>query len=540
MDIALILEIIVSSLGGVGLFFTGIHIMSENLRRLTDHRLRGLIAAATGSARGTAALGFMSGAVMQSMNAVIGVLISLVRARAIDARRAHAVINYANLGSSVLVFLVAFKLKLAILLLLGVVGILINADRERPPESRDLIQALLGAGLLFLGLILIKEAGSLIGAQEWFRALWSGSANSLLLAFSVGAAAAFLIHSASNVAIVVIALATGGAIDLEHSIGVIYGAALGAAWSTRALGATYRGAARQLILYQMIFKILGLVPLLLLAVVEFISGTPLLLSALESLPLPIATQIAIVYFVYQVACDLTMHPLHHRVAQLIEKWAPQTAAEELGQLRYLYQGAERDPGTAILLVEQEQQRIVELLPDYLNGARSEAAPMTHDRASLHDGSRQLTEACGRFLSGLLAAASGQGGSARALVLQNRNQLLLELQDSLNELADKAERMLGANAAEAAVLMDGLIESVHALLLTLNDATRSGDPDDLAILQTLTGDRAELMHSIRSRLLASTTMETAGREALLSATSLVERLVWLMRRYALLLESSSAP
>ncbi len=115
-----------------------------------------------------------------------------------------------------------------------------------------------------------------------------------------------------------------------------------------------------------------------------------------------------------------------------------------------------------------------------------------------------------------------------------NQLLAGLQDSLNELAVEAGRIVGNREGEPGVLVDGLVESLHVLLLTLQDAVRSGGPDDLAVLQALTGDRSELMHSIRSRLLAATTMDGATREALLSAISLFERLVWLLRRYALLL------
>lgn len=529
-----LLEMAAYLLAGLGLFFTGIRLLSDNLRRLADHRLHTLITSVTASGRGAAALGFAGGAIMQSMNAMVFVLISLVKAGVMDVRRAHPVINFANLGSSVLVVLAAFKPKLFILVLVGVAGILFYSDRERPASTQDLIRALLGVGLLFLGLTFIKDLGALVGTQPWLQALFSGSAQSFLLAFVAGLGVAFLVHSASSVTIVTMALASSGAINLEHSMVVVYGAALGAAFSTRMLGAGHRGLARQLILYQFTLKALGLTLMLPLAMLEFGVGVPLLAAGMEQLPGGIALHIAFVYLVYQLACDVVMHPLHHRVAHLIESRAPQTAAEELGQLRYVYPGAEKDPGTALVLVEQEQLRMVELLPSYLDGVRAEVEAPAHDRASLHQGCAQVTLACGRFLEGLLAASPGGESLERALVLQNRNQLLAGLQDSLSELAVAAGRMVDQGEGEPAVLMDGLVESLHVLLLTLHDALRSGDADDLAVLQALTGDRSELMHSIRSRLLAANTMDGTTREALLSAISLFERLVWLMRRYALLL------
>lgn len=521
-------------LAGLGLFFTGIRLLSDNLRRLADHRLHTLITSVTASGRGAAALGFAGGAIMQSMNAMVFVLISLVKAGVLDVRRAHPVINFANLGSSVLVVLAAFKPKLFILALVGVAGILFYSDRERPASTQDLIRALLGVGLLFLGLTFIKDLGGLVGNQPWLQALFSGSAQSFVLAFLAGLGVAFLVHSASSVTIVTMALASSGVTDLEHSMVVVYGAALGAAFSTRMLGAGHRGYARQLILYQFTLKALGLVLVLPLAILEFGFGVPLLAAGISQIPGGLALHVALVYLAYQVACDLVMHPLHHGVTHLIESRAPQTAAEELGQLRYLYPGAEQDAGTALVLVEQEQLRMVELLPNYLDDVRTEVVTPARDRTSLHQGCAQVTLACSRFLEGLLAASPGGESLERALVLQNRNQLLAGLQDSLSEFAAEAGRISGRGEGEPGILMDGLVESLHVLLLTLHDAVRSGDPDDLAVLQALTGDRSELMHSIRSRLLAAATMEAATREALLSAISLFERLVWLMRRYALLL------
>lgn len=524
-------------LAGLGLFFTGIRLLSDNLRRLADHRLHTRITSATSSGRGAAALGFAGGAIMQSMNAMVFVLISLVKAGVLDVRRAHPVINFANLGSSVLVVLAAFKPKLLILALVGVTGILFYSDRERPASTQDLIRALLGVGLLFLGLTFIKDLGALVGSQPWLKALFSGSAQSFVLAFVAGLGVAFLVHSASSVTIVTMALASSGVINLEHSMVVVYGAALGAAFSTWMLGAGHRGLARQLILYQFTLKALGLTLMLPLALLEFGFGVPLLAAAIERLPGGIALHVALIYLAYQVACDLVMHPLHHRVARQLELRAPQTAAEELGQLLYVYPGAEQDPGTALVLVEQEQLRMVELLPNYLDGVRAEVEQPTHDRASLHQGCTQITLACERFLEGLMAASPGGESLERALVLQNRNQLLAGLQESLNELAVDAGRIMVEGDSEPGILMDGLVESLHVLLLTLQDAVRSGDPDDLAVLQVLTGDRSELMHSIRSRLLSSATMDQGVRETLLSATSLFERLVWLLRRFALLMKPS---
>ncbi|MGA1496438.1 MAG: Na/Pi symporter [Steroidobacteraceae bacterium] len=529
-------------LAGLGLFFAGIRLLSDNLRRLADHRLHTLITSVTASGRGAATFGFVGGAVMQSMNAMVFVLISLVKAGIMDVRRAHPVINFANLGSSVLVVLAAFKPKLLILVLVGVAGLLFYSDRERPASTQDLIRAVLGISLLFLGLTFIKDLGDMAGALPWVQTLFSGTARSVGLAFVAGVGVAFLVHSASSVTIVTMALASSGVVDVQHAMFIVFGAALGAALSTRMLGAGHRGYAQQLILYQFTLKTLGLVLMLPLALLEFVGGIPLLAAGVEALPTSIALNIALIYLAYQLACDLVMHPLHHRVADFIESRAPQTVEEELGKLRYLYPGAEKYPGTALALVEQEQLRVIELLPSYLDGVRAETVMEgpAHERVSLHRGCSQVVLSCGRFLEGMLSASPGEEVLERTLVLQNRNQLLAGLQDSLNELVLEAGNITtkGAEAGEAGVLLDGMLESLHVLLLTLHDAARGSNEDDLVVLQALTGDRSELMHSIRSRLLAGSAMDSTVRESLLSAISLFERLVWILRRYALLLNKPS--
>jgi len=219
------------------------------------------------------------------------------------------------------------------------------------------------------------------------------------------------------------------------------------------------------------------------------------------------------------------------VVARIERQAPQTSAEELGQMRYLYPGAEQDPATAQVLVDREQQRMIELMPAYLDEIRHEVVVKSYELESLHLGCEHVVEICRRFLEGVLATAQGEETMAQSLVLHHRNELLVGLQESLHQLVLAAKR---AGGGEAGQLIDTLVESTHVLLLTLDDAARHRRHEDLALLRNLTEDRSEMMDSIRRRLLSETGLEPARREALLEATTLFERLVWLLRRYALLL------
>jgi phosphate:Na+ symporter len=87
------------------------------------------------------------------------------------------------------------------------------------------------------------------------------------------------------------------------------------------------------------------------------------------------------------------------------------------------------------------------------------------------------------------------------------------------------------------LESNITEALHFLLLALHDAALSPDPDDLELLHALSGDRAEVIEKLRHQLLRQSDDRGAQiKETLYAASSLFERLVWLIRQYAQLLRT----
>jgi phosphate:Na+ symporter len=87
------MDIFASIFAGLGLFFIGIRLLSNNVKQLIGRRMRVLIAC--GGRNGSVALlGLLAGAIIQSLNAVTFVMVALVSAGAIDKRRAFPVISW--------------------------------------------------------------------------------------------------------------------------------------------------------------------------------------------------------------------------------------------------------------------------------------------------------------------------------------------------------------------------------------------------------------------------------------------------------------
>jgi phosphate:Na+ symporter len=79
-----------------------------------------------------------------------------------------------------------------------------------------------------------------------------------------------------------------------------------------------------------------------------------------------------------------------------------------------------------------------------------------------------------------------------------------------------------------------------LLLTAEEAVRSLDPGDLALMRQLTGDRDSVVDQLRrSAIAADRGLTPADHRHLYSLTSAFELIVWTLRRYAALLAPQEA-
>ena len=90
--------------------------------------------------------------------------------------------------------------------------------------------------------------------------------------------------------------------------------------------------------------------------------------------------------------------------------------------------------------------------------------------------------------------------------------------------------------KAGLVAHGIIESLDFLVLTLLDTFRSKDEEDRALFLNLTTDNSAVMERVRDQLLRKgAELSPEALEALFSASSLYERIVWLLRQYCLLLK-----
>jgi phosphate:Na+ symporter len=531
------MDIFASIFAGLGLFFIGIRLIGTNLKQLAGRRMRLLITKAVSGRSSVAVFGLAAGAIMQSVNAVTFVLVALVTARAIDIRRAFPVINWANLGTSMLVIVAALNMHLLVLVLIGITGLTYYLNLDQSARYRHVVAALLGIGLLFLGVDFIKTGSAILKGAAWLKDFMTLSAQYPVLSFSLGVVVAMLAQSSSTITVVAMAMAASGLLQFDSGSMIVVGAGLGSALSALTLSARLEGSGRQLVYYQIVLKALGVGVMLLLFLLDRVTGWGIATGLTHWLSLTPATQLAGVYVLMQLASDLSMRLVYQPVVALIEHHAPPSDEETLGQAHYLHDEALAESESALLLVDMEQQRLLAALPAYLNALREDASHAGPSAQVRHAGEGNIVRQCAHFLTELADRNHSRTVLERTIVLRDRNELLASLQESLIELGRATHDDVHAQAVRP--LIHNLVESLHMMLETLADVARAPDVDvdDLAMLRTLTHDRSELMDAIRRRMQGGDAAVEV-QQAVFAATAVFERCVWLLRRYVLLLDAQA--
>ncbi len=525
---ALPLEIAATLFAGLGLFFVGLRFISKNLSNIVGPRTRMLLSRSLAGRGSTLAFGALAGAVMQSVNAVTMLLVALVSAGAIEVRRAFPIIAWANIGTSAIVLVAALNIRVLVLVILGLVGIAYYFNLDQTTRYKHAVGALLGVGMLFLGVDFIKGVGAPIQELEsaTLGAAMRGSLD--VLAFAIGVLVTLASQSSTTVSIVAMALAASGVISLDNGALVVVGSGLGSALSALLLAYRMHGTAKQLMIYQALLKASGVAVLLALTIVNVAMEGALLAALLAAAANSASLALALVYVLLQLSSDVVMHLAHGPMNRLVERMAPLTSEEVLSQPEHLSDSALEEPEVALLLVEQEQRRLIARLPHYLDLLRADA-PYSRVGA-VPQADLRIAQRCEQFLQHIVERHPSPQALNRAILLRDRNALITSLQETLAALADAGAQ---AGGAALASLRASVVESLHMLLQTLCDVVDRHDPDDIGLFLSLTEDRSDMMEAIRRRPPSEPALDGRSQHALITLTSLFERAVWLLRRHALL-------
>ena len=523
-------ELLGQIIGGLGLFFAGMWMLSENLKALATLRVRKIAANWTPNRFAALGWGAFSGGITQNMSALTFVVVSMLRANLLSRQRAYAFLLGGNVGGTFLALFISLDLQVAAFYLLGVASVLMVSERAH--KTRTFGVALLGIAMLFVGLALVKDAAAPLASQPWAEQTLALSSRSLWLGFVAAAILTFVVQSSLAVIVLGISLGAIGLLGPDQLMMIVYGAHLGSSVILLVLSWNLSGASRQIAMFQIGFNVILCAVFVPLFYVELLTNVPLVKTLVLSNNLDLAQQMSLLFILLNGIPALVLLIFVDSIERLLARFWPVSDEERISQLEWFHDRAYADIGTAIELVALEQRRAFSILSGYLDAARNR-----NDIDSLREPVKARIGEIELFLTKLTTRNPGRAvEDVNSMFSQQR--LLGWLEDHLAQFCSLVNQLPDEGLSDQ--LQTSLIESIDAVMLVINDALTSADEHSWSQVRKLTGDRSELLRDLRSAYVTRDSgFSEVVRSDILKAINLAGEVFFLLARLVREMEDSSA-
>jgi phosphate:Na+ symporter len=515
----MMISVIASLLAGLGLFFVGLHFLTEHLKILSGRRLRERIALLTKHPLQGVFWGGILIAVTQSTAATTFILIGMLRSGMMKVHQTLPIIIGINMLGGIIVLVLVFDVRIGVFFVLGLTGFLYTNYKAR--GLRPIAGAAFGIGMLFLGLNTMQTGVAPLTSAPWFEGALQWTKDSYVLGFLVGATLSFVVQSSLAVVVLTIALQQAGLFSLSEAIMIVYGANAGSSFLTLVLSSSLSGQSKQIAMFQTAYNFLGVLLLIPIFYLEIYAGVPLVKAATEFMSGYGGTQIAIVNLIFNAVPGVMLFIMMAPGVRLLQRFWPESIEEQVSKPKYLHDHATNDPDTALKLIELEQTRLIEILSNAF-GTMREGAHWSQLNA-YHEAFKTLSAIIRDAISDLSGRQLSTDAYERLDRVLNLQYSLETASDEINNLGGKLQNLRttvsGARFAKVAV------EGVDAILLMLIDVARERKIQHASLLDAITSEDG-IGRVRRAYLAEESELEKEGRWQLLSASNHCERLIWL--------------
>lgn len=249
------LSIALGIISGLGLFLYGMSLMSDGLQKAAGRRLKGFIERMTRNRFVAVIAGTIVTMVIQSSSATSVMVVGLVNAGVMKLSQAVGVIMGANIGTTITSQLISLDINM-IAPVLVMVGMIIKMT-SKIETKKHMADILIGLGILFIGMDLLKNSLSPLREVEWFRTLLVDFQYNPIMGIFTGFALTLILQSSSASMGILVALAAEGMIPLGSALYILYGDNIGTC--TTALIASIGSStnAKRVGVIHLIFNIIG-------------------------------------------------------------------------------------------------------------------------------------------------------------------------------------------------------------------------------------------------------------------------------------------
>ena len=355
-------------LGALGVFLFGMRVMSEGIQKVAGKRLQSILNYMTANRVAAIFTGFFITALVQSSSATTVMVVSFVNASLLSLTQAIGVIMGANIGTTVttwIVSLIGFKFKITTIAL-PVIGVGLPFMFSKFKKRRDVGEILIGFGLLFLGLMFLKESVPDIKNNpevlEFLKNYTDLGFLSFVIFVFVGSILTVLVQSSSAAMAITVTMAYMGWIGFETAAAIVLGENIGTTVTAYLASLGTNVNARRTARAHFLFNIFGVIWMALIFkyFIQFILKIAPWDSNLQvNLPL----NLSLFHTVFNIINSLIFIPFIIPFAKLVDKLVKPKESDHSTEykLQYIKTGLQDTGQMNIQTAKSELNKMVELI-----------------------------------------------------------------------------------------------------------------------------------------------------------------------------------
>lgn len=346
------MSLLLTLMGGLGLFLFGMTFMSQGLQKAAGAKLRSVLTAVSKNKYIGVLFGAIFTAVIQSSGATTVMVVTFVNAGLMDLTQAVGIIFGANIGTTITAQLVSFNLTAVapVILFVGVVMFLFM----KKPIFKKIGEVIIGFGALFMGISMMTEAMQQLNNYPTVVNALAQLTNPAL-AILVGLIITVIVQSSSVTVSILLLMAGQGLVSLPVCFYFILGCNIGSCTPAVMAAMDAKKDAKRAALIHVLFNVIGMI---VISVILIFAMNPFTAFIQAISGGDIKRCVANTDTIYKVFQTLILLPVTNQLIVFVNRVIPGKDVKQEGfSLQYISMNTVFSPTAAIVEAMQEISRM---------------------------------------------------------------------------------------------------------------------------------------------------------------------------------------
>ncbi|MDD7176948.1 MAG: Na/Pi cotransporter family protein [Lachnospiraceae bacterium] len=346
------MSLILTLMGGLGLFLFGMNFMSQGLQKAAGAKLRSVLTAISKNKYIAVLFGALFTAIIQSSGATTVMVVTFVNAGLMELTQAVGIIFGANIGTTITAQLVSFNLTAIapVILFVGVVMFLFL----KKPIFKKIGEVVIGFGALFMGISMMSGAMSQLNDYPAVIGTLAKLTNPIL-AILVGLIITVIVQSSSVTVSILLLMAGQGLVTLPICFYFILGCNIGSCTPAVMAAMDAKKDAKRAALIHVLFNVFGMIIISVILIFAMEPFTAFIQTISGS---DIKRSVANTDTIYKVFQTVIFLPFSTQFIKLVNRLVPGDDVKHEGfSLQYISMNTVFSPTAAIVEAMQEIARM---------------------------------------------------------------------------------------------------------------------------------------------------------------------------------------